>query len=231
MKKILTWFDPHRQSFFFFRWNIGVMILILILSALLTYYWKSSFVNTLLNNIFVYAPNYLTHEILGHNLVGNIFYRALYSSHRELGAWIATLAGNGVETLVPFIAACLVLNLEGGRWAMPPLLYWLASTFYGAGEYAADARACSLPLTSSDMLTTYKPGERCGDWHDILGAIGWLEYDQIVAYTFLFIGSLLFVLALYSAWYYWTHSDFISSGPDPLPKPDDSWQPPNIYNP
>lgn len=239
MKKIINcvvnYLDPHRQSFVFFRWNMRSVCLVLLLSIVLTYAWKSGIVRLLLDNVFVYLPNYLTHEMLGHNFVGGIFYRIFYSSHRGLGTWLATLAGNGIETLIPFTLLFVALRLQGGRWIMPPLLYWLSTTFYGAGVYAQDARACSMSLTSSDMVTNYAPGEICGDWNHILDPIGLLNYDQWIAYTFLFIGSLLFMLAVYSVWYYWTHADqyaytFPQTDPLHLDK-EDGWQPPNIYTP
>ena len=227
--------DPHRQSFLFFQWSKWSMCLIFLFSIALTYVWRSSIAHALLDNVFVYLPNYLTHEMLGHNFVGGIFYRIFYYSHQELGSWISALAGNGVETLLPLGLVFAVLRLKGGRWIMPPLLYWLSTTFYGAGVYAQDARACSMPLTSSDMLTNYAPGEICGDWNHILEPIGLLNYDQWIAYTFLFIGSVLFILAIYSAWYYWTHADQYDYTAPPVDTlhldEEDEWQPPNIYTP
>ena len=232
--RFVDWVDPHRQSFLFFKWKMGGIALIFILSVWLTCLWKDRLAKVLFDNIFVYLPNYLTHEMLGHNLVGNAFYRILYSSYRGLGEWIATLAGNGVETLCPLVLIFCALRLKGGRLFMPPLLYWLSTTFYGAGVYAQDAKTCSLPLTSSDMVTNYAPGETCGDWNHILGPIGLLDYDQWFAYAFLFIASVLLTLAVYSIWYYWTHMDqytYTATSLDPLHLNDDDWQPPNIYTP
>lgn len=232
MKNLLLRWDPHKQSCFFFKTSALTWLIMLALAAWLTYQWKSDFVDTLLNNIYVYAPNYLTHEMLGHNLVGNICYRTLYSSAPQLGNWLFILAGNGVETLIPLVLLLLVLRLEGGYWFIAPVLYWLASTFYGAGVYAQDARACSLPLTSSDMMTNYKPGEICGDWRYILEPLGLLNYDQWIAYSFLFIGSFLCVLAIYSAWYYWTHTEqYTHYHVKDVPSVPDDWTPPNIYTP
>ena len=238
MKRTLSYvadfLDPYRQSFVFFRWGVLGVCLVLLLSVALTCAWRSGFVHALLDNSLVYLLNYLTHEMLGHNFVGGIFYRIFYSSHRELGNWIATLAGNGVETFLPLTLVFIILRLKGGRWVLPPVLYWLSTTFYGAGIYAQDARSCSMALTSSDMITNYKPGEICGDWNHILEPMGLLNYDQWVAYTFLFIGSVLFVLAIYSVWYYWTHADqYAYEAPqvDTLHLDDDDWQPPNIYTP
>lgn len=230
---ILSFLDPYRQSFFCFRWGLFSLFIVFGGAIVLTWAWRSSLVHALLDNVFVYLPNYLTHEMLGHNLVGGIFYRVFYNSYREVGMWLSTLAGNGMETLLPFALVLGALRLKGGRWLLPVLLYWLSTTFYGAGVYAQDARACSMPLTSSDMLTNYAPGEICGDWNHILGPIGLLNYDQWVAYIFLFMGSLLFMLALYSLWYYWTHTELYAqpaTPQDPVQVEDD-WQPPNIYTP
>ena len=232
MSNLILKFDPHRQSFLFFRWTLWAILCVLGASLWLTLHWKGQIASLLLDNIFVYLPNYLTHEILGHNVIGGICYRLFYNFSPQVGQWLATLAGNGIETLLPLLILLYMLRLEGGRWAIAPLLYWLASTFYGAGVYAQDARACSLPLTSSDMITNYKPGEICGDWNHILEPLGLLQYDQWFAYTFLFIGCLLCVLALFSLWYYWTHTDqFLFKEPIQPITSNDQWQPPNIYTP
>lgn len=232
MKNFILWVDLYRQSFLFFKWNIVSVCLVLLATGVLIFTWDSAFVHTLLDNIFVYFPNYLTHEILGHNMVGNVLFRLCYALHHPAwGEWLATLAGNGVETLVPFVLILCCLQIQGGRWAVAPLLYWLSSTFYAAGLYAADAKACSLPLTSSDMLTNYAPGERCGDWHYILEPLGLLNNDQQIAHVLIYIGCFIFVLALYSAWYYWTHTDQYLLQSRPLVTPQDDWQPPNIYTP
>lgn len=234
IKAIAALLDPHQQSFLFFRWSKTKLVLVVVVSLFLTLIWRSALMHALLDNVFVYLPNYLTHEMMGHNFVGGIFFQALYHSYRELGEWLATLAGNGVETLFTLLLLLGALRLQGGRWLVAPLLYWLSTTFYGAGVYAQDARACSLPLTMSDMITNYAPGEICGDWNHILGPIGLLNFDQWVAYTFLFIGSLLFVLSIYSVWYYWTHADqytYVAPVGDPLHLDEDDWQPPNIYTP
>ena len=115
--------------------------------------------------------------------------------------------GNGVETLLPLGLIFFCLRLSGGRWLLPGLWYWLASTLYGAGIYASDARASALPLTSSDMMTSYAPGTVKGDWHYILQPLGLLDYDIIIGRTLIFLGIICFVLAVYSLYYYWTHSE------------------------
>jgi hypothetical protein len=168
---------------------------------------------SLMDNIFVYLPNYLLHEMAGHNLIGNFAWRALYGINEAWGssdigtALTVVLAGNGVESLVPFLCYFGALRLAGGRYLLPPILYWLGTTFYGMGEYMSDARACSLPLTSSDMVTTYKPGEICGDWNHIFGPLGILEWDTTIGIITIGIGMLCFILAVRSLYEYWVHYD------------------------
>lgn len=239
MKKIkeylIALLDPHQQSFVFFRWSPFRVVLVLAAAVCLTYLWRNHFVKMLMYNSFVGLPNFLSHEMFGHNFLGKTLCLLVRPVWPALGIWLLIFMGNGGETLLPLLACWLVLRIEGGRWVFPITLYWLSTTLYDAGVYVQDARACSLPLASADMITDYKPGEICGDWHNLLEPIGLLNYDQWFAYTFLFIASLLFVLAIYSAWYYWAHPNFynhinVDSQPA-LPAWDPNWQPPNIHTP
>ena len=207
MKQLLEKFDPYHQSPLFFTWGFWSLLIVVGACWWGMSHWDGAFIKSALDNIFVYAPNYLTHEMLGHNLVGQIGWRICYSSCPAVGEWWMAAMGNGVETLLPLGLLLLSLRLSGGRWLLPGLWYWLASTLYGAGKYAADARACALPLTSSDMMTSYAPGEVKGDWHYILQPLGLLDYDIIIGRTLIFLGIICLVLAVYSLYYYWTHSE------------------------
>ncbi len=207
MKNFLNWLDPYRQSPLFFQWGFWSLLFVLGACYWGCTHWDGPFIKAALDNIFVYAPNYLTHEMLGHNLVGNLGWRICYNSCPELGNWWAAAMGNGVETLLPLGLLLGSLRLSGGRYLLPVLWYWLGSTLYGAGIYASDARACALKLTSSDMITTYAPGTVKGDWHYILQPLGLLEYDIIIGRTLIFLGIICFILAVYSLYYYWTHTE------------------------
>ena len=112
-----------------------------------------------------------------------------------------------METLIPLVLCFVALRYRGGRYLEPFLLYWLSTTLYGAGIYAADARAMKLPLTSSDMLSNYAPGEVQGDWWYILDPLGLLEYDVIIGHLLVYAGMFCLVLAVFSLWYYWTHTE------------------------
>ena len=213
IKKLFDKIDPHHQSFIYFKWDFWNILICVV--AIIWLYTKAQHaigttnygenVPFLLSNSFSYLPNYLIHEMLGHNMVGNIGWRICYTSCPAFGQWWAAAMGNGVETLVPLLALVGVWQLKGGRYLSPILMYWLSTTLFEAGIYAADARAMKLQLTSSDMMSNFKPGEVLGDWHYILEPLGLLKFDVIIGHVLLFASATLCVLAIYSIWYYWSH--------------------------
>ena len=185
--------DPYRQSFLYFKWNFWS---VLIFTGLLLWgctHLETPLMKALLDNIFVYLPNYLTHEF----------------SHRFWSVlrwqWWTYASGNAMETLIPLILCVLSLRLAGGRFLQPLLLYWLSTTLYGAGIYCADARAMKLPLTSSDMMTSYAAGAVKGDWVYILEPLGLLQYDVIIGQVLTYMGVFFLLMAFWSLWYYWVH--------------------------
>ncbi|MBO5011773.1 MAG: hypothetical protein J6C49_04900 [Elusimicrobiaceae bacterium] len=217
IQEIISRLDPHRQSFLFFKWNFW-RVLCALAAVWCVFHWQGEgFLKTLQENIFIYFPNYLIHEF-AHNIVGKIAFMEAYmfsGGCETLGArecypvasWLTTLAGNGVETLVPTVGILFFLQLQGGRLVLPPLLYWCGTTWYDAARYVSDARASQLPLTSSDMMTNYAPGTVKGDWHYILQPLGLLDYDLIIGQIFYAVAAFCLVMAVYSLWYYWTHNE------------------------
>ena len=207
MKKFFTWLDPYQQGPWFFKWGFWSILIVGGICWWGCTNWEGTFVKSALDNMFVYLPNYLTHEMLGHNLIGQLGWRLCYRSCPAVGDWWMAVMGNGAETLLPLGLIVFSLRLSGGRWLLPGLWYWLGSTLYGAGIYAADARACALPLTSSDMISNFAPGEVKGDWYYILKPLGLLNYDIVLGRTFIFLGVICLVLAVYSLWYYWMNTE------------------------
>lgn len=203
--------DPYRQSFLSFRWTPGRLLCVTLAVAAVYFARQSGLIHALLQNIFVYLPNYLTHEF-AHRLVGGALSKSMIGCTADfrtcypVSAWLTTIAGNGVETLVPLAGIFAALRLQGGRWLLPPLFYWLGTAWYDAAVYVSDARACTLKLTSSDMLSSAGPGTK-GDWYYILEPLHLLEYDIVIGYAFYFLAAVCLVLAVYSLWYYWTHGE------------------------
>lgn len=201
MKNFLKWLDPYRQSFLYFDWGFWSLCIFAAAVWWLCTHAYGNFADTVLNNMFIYLPNYLTHEF----------------SHRAWcpwgWEWWCYASGNFMETLIPLVLCFAALRLRGGRYLEPFLLYWLATTLYGAGIYAADARAMSLPLTSSDMMSNFAPGEVKGDWWYILQPLGLLEQDVLIGRLLVYAGMFCLALSVFSLWYYWTHNEqYIDGG-------------------
>ena len=199
---MFTWLDPFRQGPWYFRWGFWSLVIFIGTCVFCCVHWDSRFFGNCMENIFVSFPNYLVHEMLGHNTFGKLGYML----PDKIGEWWIFASGNGIETLLPLSLIFACLRIDGGKWLLAPLWYWLGSTLYGAGIYAADARACKLPLTSADMITNYAPGTVKGDWYYILGPLGLLEYDIIIGRILICLGMICLVLAVYSAYYYWQHA-------------------------
>lgn len=195
---ILLKLDPTRQSPLFFRWTwfsgLGVLA-----AACLIFAWKNAWPwSSLFDNIFVYFPTYLIHEF-AHRIGWGI-------SHSQVfGLW----AGPMAQLLLPGIFLALCWRISGGRWLAVLGWYYWGTCLYGTGQYCADARAMTLHLTSSDMMSSAGPGTP-GDWYYMLKPLGLLAYDTVLGDIFYFAASLCVVLAFYSLWYYWTHlNDFM----------------------
>ena len=213
IRKVIEWFDPYRQSFLFLPWSFVRILVVVFLCVWLTKHVDYSVSYTpawviVLRNPLVYLPNFLVHEMLGHNLVGYILFYLLYPISSSLGSWLLIFAGNGVETLLPLCLYLGALRLQGGRWLAPGLLYWLSTTLVDAGIYASDATACSFPLASADMIRSFRAGSGvCGDWHNLLSPLGLLSYDQLIAGILVSLGIFCFIMAVWSVWHYIFHAE------------------------
>lgn len=200
--------DPHHQGPWYFKWGFWSLLFFVGSYIWLCAHWNDKWLDTLYHsNMLVWFPNYLIHEMLGHNLVGRLGLVLCSSICYEAGRWWSVAMGNGVETALPLLLLLGALRLSGGRYLLPILWFWLGDTLYDAGIYAADARAMKLPLTSSDMISNFAPGEVKGDWYYILEPLGLLDWDIVIGRILVFLGLLCLLVALYSLYYYWTHLD------------------------
>ena len=195
MKSFLRWLDPYKQSFLYFQWDFFSLLFFIAVVWWFCIHPNSMLLQGALDNIFIYLPNYFTHEF-SHRVWCNFRWE-----------WWCYASGNVMETLIPLTLCVVALGYRGGRYLEPFLLYWVATTLYGAGIYAADARAMKLALTSSDMLTNYAPGEVKGDWWYILQPLGLLDKDVLIGQILIYAAMFFLVLSVWSLWYYWTHTE------------------------
>ena len=203
-QSVLAFADPHKQSFLYFGYSwLNVLVFIILLALLYRHYTGIKITadgyvpSSILNNMFVYLPNYFMHEA-GHNFWGKL----LGVTSREGWAyWWVSLNGNLPETLVPIVIYWLAVRLKGGNLFTPAILYWISTTFYGAGVYASDARSSLMKLVSSDMVSNFGAGTK-GDWYYILAPFNMLDYDIVIGNIFIFFACLTLLLAVYSAYFY-----------------------------
>ena len=204
LKRVYNFFDPYHQSIFcyHYRWFsffiiIGLTYLlckIYIPPQMLSYEKGMYAAPSILNNTITYFFNYLVHENLGHNMF------CTFGQN-----WFCYFSGNFIETLVPIIIYLFSLQLRGGLFFSPFLLFWISTTFYEAGIYASDAAASKLALTMSDMVTDAAAGTVKGDWYYTLTHFHILKYAEIVGFVLEVIACFIFVMALYSVVEYIKH--------------------------
>ena len=198
LKNVYNFFDPYHQSIFCYKYGwFSILLIIGLIYLLCKIYIPPQLTETpkglaYPSNIFcnpiTYFFNYIIHENLGHNM---------FCSFGQ--NWFCYFAGNFTETLVPCIIYMFSLQLRGGLFFSPVLLFWISTTFYEAGIYASDAAAGKLFLTMSDMVTDASAGTVQGDWYYTLTHFHILEKAPTVGLILEITACLLFALAIYSA--------------------------------
>lgn len=192
--------DPNRQSFLYFRYSFSSVLCLIGTTVLCHHFLDSRLIHQLLDNIFVYFPNYMVHEF-SHRIGWSI------THSQTMSLW----AGPVIEVLFPVVLYLFFMRLPGGRWLGPFTLYYLATALHSAAVYCADARAMKLNLTSSDMISNHGPGTP-GDWYYMLKPLGLLEYDLLISQIFYWGACFFLVMAVYSLWYYFGHMDEYTLG-------------------
>ena len=198
LKNVYNFFDPYHQSIFCYKYKWFSFVIIIGLTYLLckiyippemASYEKGMYAaSSILNNPITYFFNYIVHENLGHNMF------CTFGQN-----WFCYFAGNFIETLVPCIIYLFSLQLRGGLFFSPVLLFWISTTFYEAGIYAADATAGRLALTMSDMVSDATAGTVKGDWYYTLKQFNILDHAEKVGLILEIIACFVFALAIYSA--------------------------------
>ncbi|MBU0552000.1 zinc ribbon domain-containing protein [Myxococcota bacterium] len=121
----------------------------------------------------------------GHTIMGMLF-----------GEFIMFLGGSLFQLLVPFVVAIAFLR-QRDPFGASIGLWWVGQSLMDLAPYIGDARALELMLLGGG---TGKEIEG-HDWEYLLGKLGLLRYDRVLAYAAHYIGAALILLAL--AWGGW----------------------------
>lgn len=123
--------------------------------------------------------------------------------------FISVLGGTLGQLLVPVMvmyAFVVRMNPFGGSVG----LWWLGQSFMDVAIYANDARSGQLPLLGG---VTGSEVEDYHDWEVMLGTLGWLRHDHLIAGLLYACGALLMLLVL--AWgglLVWQQSRLLRAG-------------------
>ncbi|HEX6888494.1 MAG TPA: hypothetical protein VF143_10360 [Candidatus Nanopelagicales bacterium] len=118
-----------------------------------------------------------------------------------LFAWapflVVALAGSALQVAAP-AALAGYFAWRGDRLGASLLVGWLGMSLHNVAVYLGDAERMVLPLFGDD-------GSGAGhDWHNVLGALGWLERTDAIAGFVTALSVLAFLAALgLIGWWAW----------------------------
>jgi len=124
--------------------------------------------------------------------VNLVFHEAGHVIFRPLGRFMTILGGTLNQLLIPLVVLCAFLIKTRDTFGASIGLWWLGQSFMDAAPYINDARAGRLFLLSG-ATGSDNPGSH--DWKNILGDLGWLEYDHAIAGMTDAIGEILMLLS------------------------------------
>lgn len=109
-----------------------------------------------------------------------IFHEAGHVLLGFFGDFIGTLGGSIMQVLIPAIVVGYFFY-HRQPYSGAVTLFWVAQSLWNVSVYVKDARARALPLLGDDISAH--------DWHNILGRLHLLSWDQA-------IGNLIYTLGL-----------------------------------
>lgn len=140
----------------------------------------------------------VTSNAVGESFMHNInlpFHEAGHILFSPFGRFMQVLGGTLGQILIPGLCVAAFLLKNHDPFGASVGLWWVGQSFMDIAPYINDARALDLILLGG---VTGKEVDGYHDWQNILGTLGWLEYDHALAQASHWFGAFLMVLAL--AW-------------------------------
>ena len=124
--------------------------------------------------------------------VNPVFHEAGHILFLPFGSFLTALGGSLMQVLIPVVCLVTLVRQAGDAFGGALALWWTGENLVDLAPYVADARALQIVL-----LGGFTGREVEGhDWEAILGALGWLQYDQILGRSAHWLGVLVMVGAL-----------------------------------
>jgi hypothetical protein len=121
------------------------------------------------------------------HLINLPFHEAGHLIFRPFGRFMMFLGGSLGQILMPVICLGTFLVKTRDPFGASVALWWTAENFMDIAPYINDARALDLMLLGG---VTGKETDG-HDWENILGMLGWLQYDHRIAHLCYNFGILL----------------------------------------
>lgn len=177
-KSLLFDVEPAANPFSLFGRTILLLVLLI---------WGWQFISTPME------MNYAGESFL--HLVNLAFHEAGHIIFSPFGRFLQVLGGTLGQILMPCVCLGVFLLKNRDPVAASVALWWVGQNFLDIAPYVNDARALELVLLGG---VTGKEVDGYHDWQNILGTLGWLEYDHTIATLSYRFGSALMILAV--AW-------------------------------
>jgi hypothetical protein len=154
---------------------------------------KSLFVTA----IFVWGLNlfFTPIEEAGNNILHYVnlpFHEAGHIFFRLFGEFFTVLGGSLFQLIMPMICAVVLLLKTRDPFGASVAMWWFGENFIDMAPYINDARSLELMLLGG-VTGKDRPGFH--DWENILGTLGLLPYDHIIAHSAMWFGLICMLSA------------------------------------
>lgn len=126
------------------------------------------------------------------SLLSFLIHEAGHAVFGLLGTFIGVLGGTLAQMLFPLAVGALAYTRRQPVWAF--FIFWLGQGLTEISRYMGDARAQQLPLFAPQ--TAFGGAAPTHDWAYLLGTLGLLPFDHVLAALVYAAGLLVMALAL-----------------------------------
>jgi len=133
-------------------------------------------------------------EEAGNNILHYVnlpFHEAGHIFFGLFGEFLTVLGGSLFQLIVPMICVVVLLLKTRDPFGASVALWWFGENFIDMAPYINDARSLELMLLGG-VTGKEKPGFH--DWENILGTLGILPYDHIIATGAMWFGLICMLL-------------------------------------
>ena len=133
-------------------------------------------------------------EQAGNNILHYVnlpFHEAGHIFFSLFGEFLTVLGGSLLQLIMPMICVVVLLLKTRDPFGASVALWWFGENFIDMAPYINDARSLELMLLGG-VTGKEKPGFH--DWENILGTLGILPYDHIIATGAMWFGLICMLL-------------------------------------